>query len=193
MADFGSAKKGRIERFKLEVDAINLRKAGLSFQAIANELNKNPAVPEDEQIDKHVVMRFFEKIPEVQRQLVREDKKRLVQVVNQNMDIISEMNELFGKSKMLLNYMEDKAYNEGKMIDPYRFKAVSSEMREMLKQMTDVQKEISDYDNIRKFMEIVMETLKSEAPESIPTIVQKLRMAQGTNWFANMIGGKDNE
>lgn len=185
--DVSSTKKSKVVKYKLEEDVVMLRQSGMSYQQIADELNANGKVPDSDLLDKYVVMRFLEKLPAIQQQLVREDKKRLVSVVNANMDIVHEISDLYGKTKMLLNMMEEDAYDRGRTIDPYRFKAVASEMRELLKQMTDIQKEINDYDNIRKFMEIVLDTLKSEAPQSIPVIAQKLRMTKGTNWFSDMM------
>lgn len=185
-----STKQSKIVQYKLEEDCVNLRKLGYSFQKIADELNASGKVPEDDPIDKYVVMRFLEKIPEVQKQLVRENKGRLLEVVNTNFDIIHEVNHLFGKTKALLEAMEEDAYEKGKLVDPYRFKAVASEMRELLKQMTDIQREINDYKNIRRFMEIVLETLQEECPDKIPIIAEKLRLAKGTTWFADIVEGK---
>lgn len=186
--EVSSTKKSKIVKYKLEEDCVMLRQGGMSFQQIADELNQSGKVPESDPLDKYVVMRFFEKLPEVQKQIIKEDKRRLVAVVNNNLDIIHEINELFGKTKMLLQHMEDDAYERGRTLDPYRFKAVASEMREMLKQMTEIQREINDYNNIRKFMEIVMQTLKEEAPDAIPTIAARLKMTKGTTWFSDMVG-----
>ncbi|MGA4519212.1 hypothetical protein ACPA0F_18300 [Solibacillus silvestris] len=185
--DVSSTKKSKIVKYKLEEDVVMLRQSGMSYQQIAEELNAGDKVPADDPLDKYVIMRFLEKLPQIQQQLVKEDKRRLVSVVNANMDIVHEITDLYGKTKMLLAMMEEDAMDRGRAMDPYRFKAIASEMRELLKQMTDIQKEINDYDNIRKFMEIVLETLKEEAPESIPVIAQKLRLTKGTNWFADMV------
>lgn len=180
-------KQSKIVKYKLEEDCVNLRKSGLSYQEIAEELNASGKVPADDPIDKFVVMRFLEKIPTITKQLVAEDKRRLLNVVNTNFDIIEEVNTLFGKTKALLEMMEEDAANKGKIINPYQFKAVTSEMRELLNQMMTIQKEINDYKNVRKFMEIVLQTLQEEVPDKIPIIAEKLRMTQGTQWFANII------
>ena len=180
-------KQSKIVKYKLEEDCVNLRKSGLSYQEIADELNASGKVPNDDSIDKFVVARFLEKMPDITKQLVREDKRRLLEVVNTNFDVFYEINTLFGKTKMLLELMEEDAVSRGKTIDPYRFKAVASEMREMLKQMTDIQKEVNDYNNVRKFMEIVLQVLQEEAPEKIPVIAEKLRVVKGTQWFADMM------
>lgn len=182
-----TTKQSKIVRYKLEEDVVNLRKAGLSYQQIADELNQSGKVPEEDPLDKYVVMRFLDKLPELAKEIVKEDKRRLIAVVNNNLDISYEVQSLFSKSKALLESMEDDAYNNGRTLDPYRFKAVVSEMREMLKQMTEIQKEINDYNNVRKFMEIVLMTLKEECPEKIPIIAERLKLAKGTQWFADIV------
>jgi len=182
-------KQSKIVKYKLEEDCINLRKAGLSFSEIAEELNNSGKVPPDDPIDKYVVGRFLEKVPEISRQLIQENRHRLLEVVNNNFDILEETNRLFAKSKILLEFMEEEAAERGKLVDPYRWKAVVSEMREMLKQMTEIQKEMNDYENVRKFMEIVLQVLQEEVPDKIPIIAERLKLAKGTHWFSSIMRG----
>lgn len=182
-----STKQSKIVRYKLEEECVNLKKAGLSLSEIAEELNNNEKVPPNDNIDKFVVARFLEKIPSVTKQLVQEDRRRLLEVVNTNFDIMEEINGLFGKSKSLLELIEDDAYRQGKTVNVYMWKAVVSEMREMLRHMTEIQKDINDYDNVRKFMEIVLQVLQEEAPEKIPIIAEKLKVVKGTQWFASIM------
>lgn len=188
-----TTKQSKIVRYKLEEDCVNLRKAGFSYQEIADELNASGKVPENDRIDKFVIARFLEKMPQIAKELVQADKKRLLEVVNTNFDVFHEINTLFGKTKMMLEFMEDDAAEKGKLIDPYRFKAVVSEMREMLKQMTEIQKEVNDYNNVRKFMEIVLETLTEECPDKIPVIAEKLKVVKGTQWFAEIMTRKEDK
>lgn len=180
----------KIIQYNLEQDTINLRQAGLSYQRIADELNASGKVPEDDQINAEIVRRFLEHIPEVSREMVRRDEKKVLAVVNNSIDIISEMTVLYGKTAKLLETMEERANEEGTVIDPHKFKALSSEMREMLKMMMEIQKEINDYENIKKFMEIVMETVSEECPQSIPRIIEKLRMSKETKWIGQSFGNR---
>lgn len=188
-----TSKQSKIVKYKIEEDVVNLRMSGMSYQQIADEMNASGKVPDNDPLDKYVVMRFFEKLPEVSKQIVKEDRRRLVQVVNNHLDIIHEVTSLFNKTKMLLEAMEEDAYEKGKFVNPYQYKAVVSELREFLKQMTDIQKEINDYNNIRKFMDIVLTTLREECPDKIPVIAEKLKLARGTAWFADMMRGNVND
>ena len=180
----------KIIQYGLEQDTVNLRQAGLSYQRIADELNASGKVPEDDPINADIVKRFLDHIPEVNRELVRRDEKRMLAVVNNSMDIISEMTTLYGKTARLLEIIEEKAYEEGTIIDPHKFKALSSEMREMLKMMIEIQKELNDYENTKKFMEIVMETVAEECPQSIPIIIDRLKMSRETKWIGQTFGGR---
>lgn len=179
-------KGSKISKYKLEEDIINLRQSGLSLQQIANELNASGKIPEGDEIDKYMIWRFLEKTPQITREIVKKDKKRMIEVVNNNLDIVHEVSSLFNKTKNLLEMMEDDAYAKGRLMNPHQFKAISGEMREMLKLMIDIQKEISDYDNVRKFMEIVMETIKETSPDSLPLIIEKLKTTKNTRWFGEL-------
>jgi threonyl-tRNA synthetase len=185
-----TTKQSKVVKYKVEADVVNLRQQGLSYQDIADELNSSGKVPADDPLDKWVVMRFLEKMPEINKQIVQENKQRLVEVVSTNMQIVNEVAGLYGKAKFILETMEQRAADNNSMIDPYRFKAIASEMRELLKQMTEIQREITDAENVRRFMEIVLTTLKEEAPQALPVIAEKLRALKGTQWYADMMGGK---
>jgi hypothetical protein len=188
-------KQSKVVKYKIEQDVVNLRSQGFSYQDIADELNASGKVPPDGLLDKYVIMRFLEKMPEITRQIVQEDKRRLVEIVQINMDIVHETSGLYHRAKAILEAMETRAAtSEYGYVDPYRFKAIASEMRELLKSMTEIQREVSDADNVRKFMEIVMDVLKQEAPDKIPIIADKLRVMKGTQWFSDMMKrGTSNE
>jgi hypothetical protein len=176
----------KIVRYELEQDTVNLRQAGLSYQRIADELNATGKVPENDQINADNVKTFLSNVPQVSREMIKRNEKRMMEVVNNNMDIIAEMTTLYDKTKELMEAMEAKANEDGRYVDPYRFKALSSEMREMLKMMIDIQKELNDYENTKLFMEIVMETVAEISPESIPIIIEKLKSIQKTKWLGQI-------
>lgn len=178
----------KIVKYQLEEDCAYLHKLGLNNQQIADELNSSGKVPPDDKITPFVVMTFLNKVlPEVSKQLVKKSEERILQVVNTNFDVIQEVNLLYARTKNLLDDLEQQAREKNKPINPYHYKAVVSEMREMLNTMLDIQKEVNDYQNIRKFMEIVLEVLSEEVPDKIPIIVEKLRLSRGTTWFASVM------
>jgi len=187
MAKEGGYNESKIVKYGLVEDVINLRRQHLSYDKIAEELNASGKVPPHDKINKWVVMRFLETVPDKLKSAVSKDKRSLVTVVNANMDIIFEVNNLFQKTKAILENMEKDFEEKGKPINAYAWKAIVSELREMLRHMGDIQKEINDYNNVRRFMEIVIETLYEECPDKIPVIAEKLRLAKGTQWFADIL------
>lgn len=180
----------KIAKYDLEQDVINLRRAGLSYQKIADEINKSGKLPEGENIDKNVIQRFLDKVPELSKELIKQDKKKVVAVVDNSMNIVNETAVLYNKAKNILDQMEQRALDTERSIDPYRFKAISSEMRELLKQMLEIQKEFYSYNNVKIFMEVVMDTVKEICPESIPIIIEKLQMSKETRWFGEMANNR---
>lgn len=185
-----TTKKSKISLYKLEDEIIKLYLQGYSYQKIADIVNDSGILPEGEKIDKFVVARFINKINEVKEVTNENEKQRLLKVVNTNFDIYYEVNQLFGKTKAMLEFLEEDAAKNNKSINPYAFKALVGEMRELLKQMTEIQKEINDYKNVKKFLEIVIQTLKEEVPEKLPIIAEKLKIAKETRWFADILNRK---
>lgn len=179
-----------IVKYQLEQDTINLRAAGLSYQKIADELNAGGKVPEDDPINSDMVSRFISHLPALKKEIVKRDAKRMMAVVDNSIDIISEMTTLYGKAKTIMNALEQRATDQNKTLDPYRFKALSSEMREMLKQMTDMQKDLHDHNNTRVFMQTVMDVLQDIAPEAVPIIIDKLKMSKTSTIFGSV---RDND
>jgi orotate phosphoribosyltransferase-like protein len=175
----------KIVKYKLEEDTVALRKQGLSLQSIADELNATGKVPSDDIIQKWTVQRFLDDMPEIERQLISQNKKRLMTVVNQQMDIIHEVNDLYSTTKQLLDFMVEDALDKGHLPSATNFKFMSSELQGYLRIMMDIQKEINTYDNVKKFMQIVIECVKKNAPESLPDILEELKTLQGARWFAD--------
>jgi len=186
-------KVSKIVKYEVEEDVINMRKAGLTYEQIAEDLNSGGKIPPEDPINKDTVARFLEKIPEVKRKLYRDSQKRVIKTINQSFDIIYEINNLYEKTKNLLEQMERDAEEKGKYINPYQFKAVSSEMREFLSKMIEIQREINDYKNVNKFMEIILQTLYEEVPDKIPIIIERLRTIKETKWFSDILEHREED
>lgn len=186
-------KVSKIVKYKVEEDVINMRRAGLTYEQIAEDLNASGKIPPDDPINKDTVARFLATIPEVKRKLYRDSQKRIIKTINQSFDIIYEINSLYEKTKNLLEKMEQEAEEKGRHINPYQFKAVSSEMRELLSKMIEIQKEINDYKNVHKFMEIILQTLYEEVPDKIPIIIERLKAIKETKWFSDLLEPREDD
>ena len=178
-----STLKSKIEKYGLEDMVIRLRNEnGMTYEEIATALNNSGKVPMDDEINLWVVERYLKKIPQIQKNLMQQDKRRLLKVMNNQVDIIGETTSLYNRTKGLLLNMEQEATDKDLLVSSKAYKAMCSEMRALLKQMTDIQKEVNDFDNVKKFMEIVLETVQECAPESMPMILDKLRIKQNSVW-----------
>ncbi len=180
--------KSKIEKYKLEEMAIRLREEEhLTYQEIAEKLNISGLVPSDDEIKLWTVERFLKKIPEVKKHLLHQDKRRLLKVMNKQVDIIDETLLLYNRTKTLLINMENKAAESNGTINTKSYKALCSEMRVLLKQMTEMQKQINDFENVKKFMEIVLETVHDVAPQALNPILDKLRIKQNSVWLTKKV------
>lgn len=180
-------KISKVTQYGLQEDVIRLRQEGYTLQGIADELNNSGKVPEDDRINKHVVLRYLNSIPITKQQMFYIDKDQFLKTESFSFDIIGEVAELFVKTKNMMAYMEDDCNEKNIPMNPSHFKALVSEMRGLLDQLGGLQKEVHDYNNVRKFMEIILTILEEEAPEKIPAIADRLKMTQGTQWFAGLM------
>lgn len=177
--------KSKVVKYGLEEDVIALKRQGLSLQAIADELNATDKVPDDDQLDKHVIKRFLDSAPKVTNEIVQASRKRMLSVVNNQLDIVHEVNHLYNQTRQLLDFMVEEALENDKLPSATNYKMMSSELNAFLRLMMDIQKEINTYDNVKKFMEIVIATVKQHAPEALPIILRELKEVQGARWFAD--------
>ena len=180
-------KHSKVVKFGLHEDAVYLKKSGLSYEQVTDELNKSGKIPANCSLSVSAVRKFFSDLPEVTKEIVKENKGMLVEIVNTQFDIIKEVTELYGRTKNILADLEERAAEKDRGVNPYQYKAVCSEMRELLRHMTDIQKEVNDYDNVRKFMEIVIKTVSEECPAALGKIAAKLKVTKGTQWFTDIL------
>lgn len=176
----------KIERFDLVQDMLYLHRAGYSGQEIAEMLTNSDKVPESVSISRDEVNKYLKKAKETKREIAVKNKKIFLDVIHTELDIMSEMQSNYMKTKTLLEALEKRALDDDRLINPYQYKALISEMREGLSQLKEIQKELNDANNIKRFMEIVLQTLKEECPDKIPIIAEKLKIAKETLWFSQI-------
>jgi hypothetical protein len=185
--------RNRIIKYKLEHDCILLKNTGLRESVIAQNLNNSGKVPLNDLVTYQDVNNFFIALPEIQQGIVTVDKATMVRSVSLHFDLIHEISSLFARTKKMLDKMEEKADEQDRLVGAMSYKAISSEMREMLRHMTDVQKDLMEYDNVRRFMEVVIGVLQTECPAQIPKIAAKLRITKGTQWFSSLLVKEDED
>lgn len=178
-----------IAKYGVEKEVFTLRQAGFTYPQIAEEINASGKLPEGVEINQNMVFKFLKNFREGEtiKEIVARSSKNVVKCVGRQIDIIDEYNNLYLKAKDILEEVEADANKKGKPLSPYHYKALVSEMRELLKTMIDIQKEISDHDNVKRFMEIIISTVKAEAPEALPVIALKLKEVRETQWFSKFM------
>ena len=160
-------------RYKLEQEASLLRHEGQTMADIARLLNDNPAVPPNVKITPSQVSSFFRQSNQSKAAIVQSSNKRLVKVVDQQINIIDETRDMYQRSKNLLDAMEEDSIAKGyAYVDAYRYKAVMSELRETMALIIELQREINDIENVKFFMQAVLTILRRQAPEVIPLLVE---------------------
>ena len=167
-------------------DVLNLRKNGYSYEQIVEKTNR--ALPEGLTISKTSLARMIEKhYPDLAGIVAKKRQNNLILKFASQIDIVQETMELFYKAKDLMQKLEDDAENRGAILNPTQFKQVAEIMIALTRQTTDIQKEMSEYSNIKKFIEVVIQILHEEAPELLPIVMDRLNVIRDTKWFANIV------
>lgn len=175
----------KIIKYGLEDETIDLLKKGYTCKNIADILNTEYAekIPDDDLINYLNVYRYVEKIPEIKKELIKKDRRRIIKLVNENIDTIHETNVLYHRTKKVLDILEEQADSDDGIPNPHHYKAVVSELREFLKMNIELQKEIKDYEAVKMFMDIVLNTVQKHAPEALPKILDAIKSTK-VSWVA---------
>jgi hypothetical protein len=178
----------RIEKYNLMDIVVRMKRKGESYSAIARHINESGLLPEGLTVNVKMLSTFMtNRMPEIKSEIIKSDQRRLLKAANTQLDIMAEVNNLYIRTK---NKLFDYEQNINTKISPKEYKALCSEMRELLKQVLDLQKEVLNFENIKMFMDIVLNTVKDLAPEALQPILDKLRVHKGTAW---MTGKEEDE
>lgn len=182
MGDLPIRKKGvqsKIEKYGLMEHAISLLKVipKMSYTAIAEELNTIGNVPPEELITDENVSQFARNYPEVRREILLANKQHMRKLVLEGaeFDMLGQLKEMAARTSFMLEAMEEMSLEEGKLPKAADYKALSSELRETLKQIEGIHKEIYDMEVVREFLVEVVKTLKEVAPEALPSFISRMK------------------
>ena len=189
--------RSKIERYDLVEHAINLLTVTpkMTYKEIAEELNSLGDVPEEDKITPENVMNFVKNYPQVRREVMLANRKRLRELILESaeFDMLKYLKDLAARTAFMLDTMEEMVLNEGQLPDPKDYKALSSELREIMKQIENIHKEVYDMNVVREFLVEVVKTLKEVAPDALPAFIDKMKMKRDNNTIVNEIlkGGID--
>lgn len=177
--------QSKIEKYDLTEQAISLLMVNpkMPYPAIAEELNTIGGVPAEELITSDNVLQFAKSYPEVRKQIMLADRARMRKIVLEGaeFDMLGQLKDMAARTMFMMQAMEDQALEEGGFMPAKDFKALNSELRETLKQIEGIHKEIYDMEVVRNFLVEVVNVLKDVSPEALPHFIGRMKGKRENN------------
>lgn len=171
--------QSKIEKYDLVGHAISLLTVTpkMSYKAIAEELNTIGDVPEEDLVTTQNVTDFTKSYPEVRKEVLLANRQHMRKMVMESaeFDMLGMLKDMVGRLTFMIDTMEQFAMDEGTIPDPKSYKALTSELRETLKQIESIHKEVYDMEIVREFLIEVIKTLKEVSPEALPSFINKMK------------------
>lgn len=182
----------RIEEHDLEEQAIALLTATprLTYEQIAQELNKIAGLEDsDEKITKKVVFNYSKVYPEARREILLNNRKLRRELVLEGaeFDMLRIYKDQAARLTFLIDEMEQEALDEGMLPDPKSYKALSSELRETLKQIEAIHKSVYDMEVVREFLKDVVETLRDVSPDALVEFTNRMKSKRDSDHVVSEI------
>lgn len=185
---------GKIRKYGLDQQAVNLLTVipKMTYKEIAESLNAMDGVPEDDQISAQNVINFANQHADVRREVMLANKKHMRNVVFESaeFDMLGYLKDMAARTAFMIETLEEQALLTGNIPDAKSYKSLNSEMRETLKQIEGIHKELYDMEIVREFLLEVVKTLKDVSPEALDVFIQKMRGKRDNSRIVNeLLGG----
>lgn len=173
-------KTNRIEEHGLEEAAVKFLTASprMSYGEIAEQLTEIAGLQDSvDPITARVVSNYAKTYPEVRREILlanREMRRNLV-LEGAEFDMLRTLKDMAARLTFMIDTMEEIALDEGMIPNPRDYKALVSELREVMKQIEDIHKSVYDMEVVRKFLIDVVNTLKEVSPQSLEAFIMKMK------------------
>lgn len=185
--------KGRdskIEKYGLVQQAVDLLKVQpkMTYQQIADELNViGENIPPDDQISADNVSHFGRAYPEIRREVLLANRAHMRKMVMEGVefDMLGTLKDMAGRFTFLIDAMEEDAFSKGKLPNATAYKAMTSELRETLKQIETIHKEVYDMEVVRQFLIEVIKTLQEVSPEGLQAFITKMKGKRDSSHIVN--------
>lgn len=169
----------KLEKYNLVEHALTLLKVTpkLTYQQICDELNAIGNVPPEDAITVDNLTHFVKTVPEVRREVMLANKNYMRKLVfdSAEFDMLGHLKEMAARTAFMIEALEEAYLAEGKLMKPSDYKALNSELRETLKQIEGIHKEIYQMEVVREFLLEVVKTLKEVSPEALQAFIQKMK------------------
>lgn len=181
--------QSKIDKYGLMGHAINLLTVipKMTYREIAEELNTIGEVPEDDLITADNVSNFAKSYPEVRKEILLANRQHMRKMVLESaeFDMLGALKDMAARTSFMIDSMEQMALEEGELPDAKDYKALSSELRETLKQIENIHKEVYDMDVVREFLIEVVKTLKEVSPEALSAFITKMKGKRENNYIVS--------
>lgn len=181
--------QSKIEKYDLISHAINLLTVTpkMSYKQIAEELNSIGDVPEEDAITPQNVASFAKSYPEARKEILLANRQHMRKLLFESaeFDMLGLLKDMAARTAFMIDAMEQMALEEGTIPDAKDYKALSSELREILKQIEGIHKEVYDMEVVREFLIEVVKTLKEVSPEALQTFITKMKGKRENSMIVN--------
>lgn len=181
--------QSKIEKYDLISHAINLLTVTpkMSYKQIAEELNSIGDVPEEDAITPQNVASFAKSYPEARKEILLANRQHMRKLLFESaeFDMLGILKDMAARTAFMIDAMEQMALEEGTIPDAKDYKALSSELREILKQIEGIHKEVYDMEVVREFLIEVVKTLKEVSPEALQTFITKMKGKRENSMIVN--------
>lgn len=181
--------QSKIEKYDLISHAINLLTVTpkMSYKQIAEELNSIGDVPEEDAITPQNVASFAKSYPEARKEILLANRQHMRKLLFESaeFDMLGLLKDMAARTAFMIDTMEQMALEEGTIPDAKDYKALSSELREILKQIEGIHKEVYDMEVVREFLIEVVKTLKEVSPEALQVFIAKMKGKRENSMIVN--------
>ncbi|MGG1263836.1 hypothetical protein [Brevibacillus laterosporus] len=171
--------QSKIEKYGLVEDTLNLLKVipKMTYQQICDEINVIGEVPSEDSITVDNLTHFVRSVPDVRREVMLANRQHMRKIVFESaeFDMLGHLKDMAARTAFMIDSMEEMSLQEGKLPKPQDYKALSSELRETLKQIEGIHKEIYQMEVVREFLGEVVNTLKEVSPEALSAFIAKMK------------------
>ena len=191
MGDLRKGNNSKIERYGLIEETINLLTVTpkMSYKQISEELNSLGDVPEEDSITQSNISHFIKSHGDARREVMMKNRAKMREMFLESaeFDMLKYLKDMAARTSFMIDSMESMALEDGTIPDPKDYKALSSELREIMKQIESIHKEVYDMESVRTFLIEVIKTLKEVSPEALEQFIHKMKNKRDDNSLVNEI------
>lgn len=161
----------------------------LTYDQVAHELNVMANLTEGRKIDRLAVQAVVYRNQEVRAQLMLQNREHMRKIVLEGaeFDMLHTLKDMASRLTFMIDTYEEMCITQGDLPDPHKYRALNSELRETLKFIESIHKDIYDMNIVREFLVDILQTLKETSPEAFNKFVKKVKLKKESNSIVNEI------